>query len=124
METRDQKYAKAAFPKVSAPKNTAIKKGYRTLALNFPVMVLQSGLAQAVGFLMAKANSQNEYAVYLNDLASILLHKDAKALHDDIINSPLANYQHLTRQTLEASAWLKRYSQSLLTKKSETESAE
>ncbi|HNC87022.1 MAG TPA: type III-B CRISPR module-associated protein Cmr5 [Agitococcus sp.] len=124
METRDQKYAKAAFPKVSAQKNTAIEKGYRTLALNFPVMVLQSGLAQAVGFLMAKANSQNEYAVYLNDLASILLNKDAKALHDDIINSPLANYQHLTRQTLEASAWLKRYSQSLLTKKSETESAE
>ncbi len=126
METRDQKYAKDAFPKVKAQKNSTIEKGYRTIALNFPVMVLQSGLAQAIGFLVAKSDSENknEYAVYLNDLASILVKTDGNALHASIIASKLADYQHLTRQVLEVSAWLKRYTQSLLTKKPNTENAE
>lgn len=124
METRDQKYAKNAFPKVKAQKNATIEKGYRTIALNFPVMVLQSGLAQAIGFLVAKSDSENEYAVYLNDLASILVKTDGKALHATIIASKLADYQHLTRQVLEVSAWLKRYTQSLLTKKPNTDNAE
>ena len=114
METRDQKYAKAAYPKVQAQKGNTIEKGYRTLALNFPVMVLQSGLTQAIGFLLTKCQSGNEHHAYLNDLAKILGKNDGQALHTDIINSQLAAYQHLTLQVLEASAWLKRYTQALL----------
>ena len=112
METRDQKYAKAAFPKVKAQENAATEKGYRTLALNFPVMILQSGLTQATGFLMAKGGS--EHTAYLNDLAGILGQNSGKALHDAVVSSTLPQYQQLTRKALEASAWLKRYTQALL----------
>ena len=114
METRDQKYAKAAYPKVKAQKGTATEKGYRTLALNFPVMVLQSGLTQAIGFLLTKCKIGNEHYAYLNDLAKILGRIDSQTLHQDIINSKLVEYQQLTRHALEASAWLKRYTQALL----------
>lgn len=112
METRDQKYAKAAFPKITAQKNGAAEKGYRTVALGFPVMILQSGLVQATGFLLAKNGA--EHQAYLRDLADILGFGSGDKLHDAVVRSQLAEYQLLTRKALEAAAWLKRYTQSLL----------
>lgn len=126
METRDQKYAKAAFPMVQEKKahkkandketaeSIKLEKGYRTLALNFPVMILQSGLTQATGFLLAKAKDGNEHQKYLNDLAGILGQNTGALLHESVIKSNLVQYQQLTRKALEASAWLKRYTQALL----------
>lgn len=120
METRDQKYAKAAFPKVSEKKATdtrnieavKLEKSYRTVALNFPVMILQSGLTQSIGFLLAK--NKAEHQAYLQDLADILGLQNAKKLHETIIGCNLSDYQQHTRKALEASAWLKRYTQALL----------
>ncbi len=37
-----------------------------------------------------------------------------KAFHGKIIDSNLADYQHLTRRTLDAAGWFKRYAQGLL----------
>jgi CRISPR-associated protein Cmr5 len=39
---------------VKAMQKDNFEAKYRTLAFNFPTMVMQSGLAQAIGFLMAK----------------------------------------------------------------------
>lgn len=112
METRDQKYAKAAFPKVDKQKGKDTEKSYRTVALNFPVMILQSGLTQSIGFLLAK--NKAEHQAYLQDLADILGLQNAKKLHETIIGCNLSDYQQHTRKALEASAWLKRYTQALL----------
>jgi CRISPR-associated protein Cmr5 len=112
METRDQQFAKAAFPMVKKQENAATEKGYRTLALNFPVMILQSGLTQATGFLLAKSGA--EHTAYLNNLAEILGQNNGLQLHKSVIDSNLVQYQQLTRKALEASAWLKRYTQALL----------
>ena len=112
METRDQKYAKAAYPKVEHQKGKDTEKSYRTVALNFPVMILQSGLTQSIGFLLAK--NKAEHQAYLQDLAEILGLKNAKNLHDTVIKSNLRDYQQHTRKTLEAAAWLKRYTQAML----------
>jgi CRISPR-associated protein Cmr5 len=40
---------------------------------------------------------------------------NGEALHQQTINSQIGEYQQLTRRALEASAWLKRYTQALLT---------
>lgn len=112
METRDQKYARAAFPKVNAQKGKDTEKSYRTVALNFPVMILQSGLTQSIGFLLAK--NKPEHQAYLADLAEILGLQNANNLHTTVINSNLRDYQQLTRKALEAAAWLKRYTQAML----------
>lgn len=57
--TRSQRHAEAALAKIKAllaPNASAIeRKEYKTRADNFPVMVMQAGLAQAVGFMRAKA---------------------------------------------------------------------
>lgn len=111
MENRTHKYAENAYRKVENLKKD-IKEKYRTLALSFPTMIMQSGLAQAVGFLMAKGGE--EHKEYLNHLAEILNFKDANALHTKILESDISQYQLLTRQALDASAWLKRYVQALL----------
>lgn len=114
MEIRSQKYAKQAFGLVQGVKDQGDKaKEYRTLALNFPTMILQAGLAQAIGFL--KAKGKDEHLLLLAHIAE-LLGKKADALHEEILNSKLAQYQLLTRQAIEAASSLKRYTQALLPK--------
>ena len=116
MTIRSQKYAQEAYPLVAEMQKHQLEAKYRTLALNFPSMILQSGLSQAIGFLMAK--SKDEHQMLLDHLATLVLGKQAqdKQLHQTILTADLTHYQLLTRQTLEAASWLKRYTQALLEK--------
>ena len=68
---RSQKYAQRAFGLIQKVKddNKQVKE-YRTLVLNFPTMILQSGLAQAIGFLRAKA--KEEHLLLLAHIAELL----------------------------------------------------
>lgn len=123
MHTRTQKFALRAYPLVEKQSNNQqgdeidskkLASKYRTLALTFPNMILQSGLSQATGFLLAK--NKPEHIAYLNDLANVM--KDHQhtgdALHRQVIESQVDEYRQLTRHALEASSWLKRYTQALL----------
>jgi CRISPR-associated protein Cmr5 len=123
MRTRTQEFALRAYPLVEIQANenettrsdgTTSKTGYRTLALTFPNMILQSGLSQATGFLQAKGKL--EHTIYLNNLAHVMAGglNDGASLHQRAIASDMVSYQQLTRRALEASAWLKRYTQALL----------
>ncbi|KFB76594.1 type III-B CRISPR module-associated protein Cmr5 [Candidatus Accumulibacter cognatus] len=112
METRNQKHARAAYARVKAVEGWPVEKKYGALALNFPVMVLQSGLAQATGFLLAKG--REEHLRYLDDLADVLGEGNGQGFHGKIIASDLGDYQDLTRRTLEAAGWFKRYAQGIL----------
>lgn len=114
MEIRTHKYAEAAFPLVEKMKKDPFEAKYRTLALNFPTMIMQSGLAQAIGFLMAKG--KDEHKIIFQHIQTILKKPN---LHDDILKSNIQQYQILTRQALDATAWLKRYTQALLKKEGE-----
>ncbi|MDR1646986.1 MAG: type III-B CRISPR module-associated protein Cmr5 [Zoogloeaceae bacterium] len=115
MQTRSQQYACKAFDKVDIVKGTSSEKEYGALALNFPVMVLQSGLAQASGFILAK--KRDGQLRYLNDLADVLDQNNGEVFHQQIIASSLGDYQRLTRHALEAAGWFKRYAQGHLNAK-------
>lgn len=123
MTIRSQQYAQEAYPLVVEMQKHQLKVKYRTLALNFPSMILQSGLSQAIGFLMAKG--KDEHQMLLDHLATLVLGKQAqdKQLHQTILTADLTHYQLLTRQTLEAASWLKRYTQALLEKQQIKESS-
>ncbi len=59
-QTRTQRYAGRAMARVIlVAQNKAISKEYKTRADSFPAMVMQSGLAQALGFLRAKSEEQS-----------------------------------------------------------------
>ena len=113
-QNRAQKYAEAALAKVERV-SAELAREYRARAENLPVMVLQSGLVQAVGFLRAKAAGDGEraapYRQYVEDLAQLVSGKHADAFHRDIIGASAADYRRLTRETLLAAGWLKRFAQ-------------
>ena len=110
--------ASAAYERVDSRRNHPRKKEYGALAHKLPGMILQNGLAQATGFLLAKV----EHHALLDDLSAVLRSAgivseattDGRALHDLIIQSTLTEAMNLTRQSLEASGWIKRYVQGVL----------
>lgn len=92
-------------------------KEYKTRTKNFPVMLLQSGLAQSLGFLFAKAGGTDKgYESYKKDFLQVLratapgkmLPKDDSSLHRHIIQADLAHYRQLSHYAQEAAGWLKR----------------
>ncbi len=116
MEIRTHKYAKNAYPLVNRLKGSDIESKYRTLALDFPTMIMQSGLAQTIGFLKAKDKDKEEHAQLIQDMADLLGYHNFTDMHEAILKSNVIEYQLLTRQALDASGWLKRYTQALLEK--------
>jgi len=127
MQIRTHQYAEDAFPLVKSMIGTnaetkKLEAKYRTLALNFPTMIMQSGLAQAIGFLLAKSKDNLEHKIILDHIEKILKGVLVKSdLHNAVLKSNIQEYQLLTRQALDATAWLKRYTQALLSKEGDNQ---
>ena len=115
---RTHTVASAAYERVDARRSDAKKKEYGALAHRLPGMILQNGLAQATGFLLAKG--KQEHRALLDDLNAVLQAAEVTdtshgaALHQKIIESDLDKALLLTRRSLEASGWIKRYVQGVL----------
>ena len=115
---RTHTVAKTAYERVHAHRSDPKKKEYGALAHKLPGMILENGLAQATGFLLAKGKP--EHRALLDDLnavlrsAEILATADGPALHREVIESDLHRTLVLTRRSLEASGWIKRYVQGVL----------
>jgi CRISPR type III-B/RAMP module-associated protein Cmr5 len=131
MHTRSQLYAAEALARIDAIKgNATLRDEYKSRADSFSVMVMQAGLAQGLGFLLAKSKTQtdNGYGRYLQDLAAVL--KAGKAtpantgeqLQQSAITATLADYRLLTRETLAAAGWLKRFAQAYIKKEDKKDS--
>ena len=118
IQTRTHKLATEAYRRVAERKGKPHENAYSSLAHSFPSMILQNGLAQATGFLLAKG--KGEHKALLADLNAVLraaesvASEDGDALHQTIIGADLSGTMLLTRHALDASAWIKRYSQGLL----------
>lgn len=116
-QSRAQRLAQPALACVKSVAASALAKDYKPRAMSFPTMVLQSGLAQALGFLAAKTGQDAKgkaYQQYFNDLATVAGFSSAAALLEDGLKADLPRYRLLTRDVLDAACWLKRFSQSLL----------
>lgn len=94
------------------------RKQYGALCHRFPILVLRCGLAQALGFLQAKAtsgDSGNAHGLLLGHLAEQLHGQaDGAAFQQQVQRAPLAEYRRLTREALALALWYKRYAESLL----------
>ncbi|MBN2885886.1 MAG: type III-B CRISPR module-associated protein Cmr5 [Chromatiaceae bacterium] len=117
---RSHRVATAAYERVTARQNADNQKKYGAIAHKLPGMILQNGLAQATGFLLAKGASAPEHLMLLDDLKEVLRAggaldvPDHTALHTAIIGTDLAQTLKLTRAALDASGWIKRYVQGVL----------
>lgn len=123
MIPRSHRAAQVAHRLVSDRRNFGKRKEYGALAHKLPAMILQNGMAQATGFLLAKmsGNNDNEHAALLDDFAAVLHESaglgsnlDGASLHRLVIDASTLDTMQLTRRGLEASAWIKRYVQGVL----------
>lgn len=91
---------------------------YGRLCNRFPIMVLQNGLTQALGFIAGKAGTQSAsaqaFACFGNDVAHLLADEDLAAFMPQLLSTDLAGYQRLTRRALAVSLWQKRFAESVL----------
>lgn len=119
---KSQRMAQAAFGRVQQKKERQEKyrKEYRSFAREFPTLVHQCGLAQAVAFAQAKKDHQLDF---VNDLAAVLTAAghadiaDANALAGQTRSLQVIGYVRLSRDALDASVWLKRYVEALFEEK-------
>lgn len=115
---RTQQYATHAHDLVKQQKGKSIEAEYRTLVLNLPAMIMQSGLIQTLGFLQAKGKEQHRL-LFKHLVLTMKQSDDVEGFYQTVLSSDIASYQLLTRQAIEAASWLKRYAQAFLEDKTE-----
>lgn len=111
MRTKDQKLAEAAYSRVIIRKN---QPGfnfaeYVSFAMSFPTLIHTCGLVQAVAFAESK-----DMGAYVEDLQVVFSAIDADDdIHALARSAELAEYTRISRHSLSASTWIKRYCQAL-----------
>lgn len=122
MKTRSQQYSEIVFGHIhqlkSEPKDEKFNKRYGSLCHNFPIMVLRSGLAQAVAFTLVKSKSKHSSPewTFLQHLAAVTspATPTPDAFQESVHQMGLLEYQRTTRIILAASIWYKRFAESVL----------
>lgn len=110
MATRSRRYAEAAYQCVRKQSESAQHATYKRFAKRFSALALQCGLAQAVAFAHAKGHVD-----FLEDLTVVAARGSTwEEFAQKTRTESMQGYQRLTRETLAAAAWLKRYAEALL----------
>lgn len=113
--TRQQEWAKKACGLVMGRKGPDEKK-YRTLCMKMPVLVLQSGLVQALAFIRSREKELGKH--FSDDLAKVYGIAGAepgKVLMQQVQEADdLSLYLAMTRDIIEVSTWFQRFAQSEL----------
>ena len=110
IRTRSQESAERAYQCVSSKVNYEAKKKkeYASFAKSFPALIHTCGLVESLAFADAKGRDD-----ILKDLASVLETSReellAESRHADVVT-----YLRLSRETLDAAGWIKRYVEALL----------
>lgn len=122
LQTHQQQYANRAWDAIAAQKSQPLAADYKRQADHFPALVLQAGLAQALGFMLAKAKPGSAHGAYLNDLCAVIsaVHggaQDTRLRTQEILKADVSTYQRHTRQFLAAAVWFKRLAQAELSDK-------
>ena len=123
--TRQQDWARHALAAVSELAGTPDEKEYRTRCMTGPALIQQSGLAQAVTFLLSKTKRSEDsaepkettYRLYCRHLAGtygLSGEQPEKELCELALEAKLPEYLALTRDLLEVSIWFRRFALSEL----------
>ncbi|MDR0266842.1 type III-B CRISPR module-associated protein Cmr5 [Paenibacillus sp.] len=117
MRSQSSKYAQAALSGVRMAEQNSYGKEYGRICQQFPPMVLVNGLKLSVAYLQSKQKENNKQDLasqqFLKDLGSAV---DVGSWEEITINKnmPVPQYLDLTRRTLKAVVWFKRYAEAIL----------
>jgi len=112
MNTRDQRFAQAAFNRIKAAEREGRDwaENYGRQCLHLPALIHQCGLCQALTFLEAKAPKKPWFGQLKEDVIAVAgLESTAHVREVDV-----SGYQLLTREALACAQWFKRYAEAIL----------
>jgi len=112
MHTLQQEYAQKVYKKVESYKDNSERTQYGSMAHKFPVLVRQAGLIQTLAFVQTRGKPAQK--VLLEHLAQVVADQSATEFVQQCREADLTTYMWLTRQTLSALEWFKRFAQSVL----------
>ncbi len=127
MRTSSQEYAAKVYEQVAdfgkdKDEKSKERRQYGSMAHKLPVMVRQAGLIQAMIFVYTRGKPG--HTALLEHLAQTVSGSDAKQFLDKCRTDELADYMWLTRNTLAALEWYKRFAESVLNIKAGEEGGE
>jgi len=96
---------------VAAHKDKTDAKQYGSMAHKLPILVRTAGLAEALAFVESRGKA------LLEDLAKVVLDLEKEAaptLTKTSRTAEMQDYVYLTRRTMLALKWFKRFAQSVL----------
>jgi CRISPR-associated protein Cmr5 len=112
LQTRSQRFAAVAYDRVTQIVTSSDKEKYKAMTRNLPVLIRTAGLAQALAFVEAgKEQMHKELLRHLNETVN-----EGQSLSEACRDEKLSlyGYMRLTRETLDALVWYKRFAESLL----------
>ncbi|MEZ0348120.1 MAG: type III-B CRISPR module-associated protein Cmr5 [Thermus sp.] len=112
MRTRSQEWAQKAYEKVRERAKGKEAGEYKDMALKFPVLVRQAGLAQALAFVRSRGKEAHRRLG--DDLAQVLGFAGLAQLSEEAHKAELLAYLRLTREVLQVAEWFKRFAQALV----------
>lgn len=112
MRTLQQEYAQKIYKQVESYKDNSARTQYGSMAHKLPVLVRQAGLIQALAFVQTRGKPSQK--VLLEHLAQVVANQSANEFVQQCREADLTTYMWLTRQTLGALEWFKRFAQSVL----------
>lgn len=112
MRTRQQEWARDAYQRVAQRAQELGADRYKDMALRFPVLVRQAGLAQALAFVFSRG--EEAHRALAEDLAQTLGYRGLQHLLEEAQKAELLRYLRLTREVLLVAEWYKCFAQALV----------
>ena len=97
-------------------KNDKLQERYGGMAYSLPILVRTAGLAQALSFVESKSKNDKShpYTYLLNHLAEVVINNKGSEFAKQSRNANLQEYMYLTRRTMLALKWYKRFAETVL----------
>jgi len=112
LQTRSQRFASSAYDHVEAVAASAPADKYKAITRNLPVLIRTAGLAQALAFIPSGAEQKQMHETLVGHLSATVGKNLSEACRDK--NLSLQEYMRLTRDTLDALVWYKRFAEALI----------
>lgn len=118
MNTLEQQFAAQIYAQVKKyednyPKeDSKERKKYGSMSHKLPILVRTAGLAQALAFVDSRG--KDPHHDLLGHLAQVVVNSNTSELLRQSRESDLQAYMYLTRKTMLALTWYKRFAQSIL----------
>jgi len=117
MKTLEQEFAGLVYSRVKAyadryPEDSPERKGYGGTALKLPILIRSAGLTQALAFVDSRGKPPQ--LALLEDLAQVAAGCNMDQYLEKSRSDESQAYLYLTRKTMLALKWFKRFAQSVL----------